>query len=1134
MSDRLPSQSGTSSTEATTANGQAAPVSAPLPEGTTPIQDALREKEQLQQLCDSMPQFVWMSNAQGELQYVNRQWVEYSGLTVEQSQNPENIAAIYHPDEVQAAFQQWMTALATQQSYEFEGRLRAADGAYRWFLIRIVPVLNEQGQVLRWYGTATDIHDRKIAELNEQFLRDLDRRLRQLTDSSAMEWEVVRSLGEYLQVDRCLWHTVDLEAGITTVEQDWYQPSDLKSTTGIYQLSEYILPDMIYHYCMGQPLVIEDVTTHIFTASVAPNFAQHKIRAILGVPCIAAGRWVAALAVNACTVRQWRPDEVELLQEIVARLWLLIEQTRAIAALREQEERTRLATEAAELGMWFWDLAADQLDCTDRCKALFGLSPNAEFSYPVFLNALHPEDRDRTHAAVTRALAERVEYDIEYRTVWTDGSTHWIAAKGRGFYDGSGQPVRMMGTVQDITSRKRSEQALQENEQRFVTLAQASPVVIFQFNAASECIYINSRWSELTGHSEADALGIGWVETLHPDDRDRLIQEWLHWAQNAHQQDIYQNEGRIVRLDGSIFWYYIQALPLIEAGSITGYIGTPTDINDRKQTELALQESEARFRTLADNIPQLAWIADENGWIFWYNQRWFDYTGTTLAEMQGWGWRSVHHPDYVERVTELFRRHLERVEPFEDTFPLRGQDGQYRWFLTRAIPIQDEQGNVLRWFGTNTDITERQQSELEREQLLVREQAARREAERVNRLKDEFFSALSHELRTPLNPILGWTKLLQGQKLPAEKVTQALETIERNVKHQIALVNDLLDVSRVIQGKFQLSSQPVDLALILTNAIQTVQFAAQAKLIDLKFDTSQPVYTMGDRDRLGQIFWNLLSNAIKFTPEGGQVTIELSVSRDGSGQSCQIRITDTGIGIAPDFLPHVFEYFRQAEGGSTRRYGGLGLGLAIVRHLVELHGGTVTAESPGLGQGATFTVKLPLLQDGNRFGTTNLSNQTVNVANNSSIEAVSSASPTEGKPASGSLANVRILLVDDEPDNLELLRFLLNEEGAIVSGFTSPSAALQSLTQSPPDLLISDIGMPEMDGYELIQQVRLFEASQRESLPPQQGGQVRAIALTAFAQRADQKRATDAGYQAYIAKPVDPAQVITTITQILS
>ncbi len=1000
MSDQFPSQSGMGSVEAPASTEQAAPLSELLSNVLSQMQEALREKEQLQQLFDSMPQLVWMSNAEGELQYVNRQWMQYSGLTVEQSHNLENMAANYHPDDAKAGLAQWAIALETKQTYEFEGRLQAADGSYRWFLIRIVPLLDEQGQLLRWYGTAMDIHERKLTQLNEQFLTALDFRLRQLSDANAMVWEVVSSVGSYLKVDRCLWHTVDLEAGVTTVGQDWYQQSDLKSTTGVYQLSEYILPEMIGHYGMGQPLVIEDVTTHIFTASVAHNFAQHKIRAILGIPWIDTGRWAAALAVNSCTVRQWRSDEVKLLQEIVARLWSLIERTRAIEALREQEERMRLATEAAELGMWFWNIPQDELVWTDRCKALFGFAPDVQMSYEVFLQALHPDDRARTHTAVNRALAERSEYDMEYRTVWQDGSIHWIAAKGRAFYDASGKPQRIMGTAQDITGRKHSEQALQENEQRFVALAQASPVIIFQFNAASECIYINSRWSELTGHTEATALGMGWVDTFHPDDHDRLLREWLYWAQNAHQQGIYQNEGRIVRLDGSILWYYIQALPLIEAGSVTGYIGTLTNITDRKQAEL------------------------------------------------------------------------------------------------------------------------------EREQLLAREQAARQEAERVNRLKDEFFSTLSHELRTPLNPILGWTKMLQGQKLSPDQVTQALETIERNVKHQARLVDDLLDVSRVIQGKLQLNSQPVDLVLILTNAIQTVQFAAQAKFIELKFDDLKPIYTTGDRDRLGQIFWNLLSNAIKFTPEGGHVTIGLSTFQDGSGQSCQIWITDTGIGIAPDFLPHVFEYFRQAEGGSTRRYGGLGLGLAIVRHLIELHGGTVKAESRGLGQGATFTVKLPLLSDGKRSGSTNPNHQTMSFANDSRIETAARSLSAVGKPALGTLANVRMLLVDDEPDNLELLRFLLNEEGAIVSSFTSPAAALQSLTQSPPDVLVSDIGMPEMDGYELIQQVR--------SLPPQQGGQVLAIALTAFAQRVDQKRAIEAGYQAYIAKPVDPAQVITTISQILS
>jgi signal transduction histidine kinase len=307
----------------------------------------------------------------------------------------------------------------------------------------------------------------------------------------------------------------------------------------------------------------------------------------------------------------------------------------------------------------------------------------------------------------------------------------------------------------------------------------------------------------------------------------------------------------------------------------------------------------------------------------------------------------------------------------------------HRWFDVQAFRVDNPQS--YRFGILFTNITERKLAEQERKRLLAQEQAARQEAERVNRLKDDFFSALSHELRTPLNPILGWTKMLQAQKLSPEKVAHALRTIERNVQQQTRLVDDLLDISSVIQGKLRLDSHPVDLALTLTTAIETVQFAAQAKGITVEYPDSGSIYTQGDGDRLQQVFWNLLSNAIKFTPDGGRVRIELSVSNSRS-PSVQVRIADTGIGIAPEFLPHIFEYFYQVEGGPTRRYGGLGLGLAIVKHLVELHGGTIIAESPGLGQGATFTVKLPLPGERNALARTDSSGQLETLNSQSEFE----------------------------------------------------------------------------------------------------------------------------------------------------
>ncbi|MGL5807106.1 MAG: ATP-binding protein, partial [Xenococcaceae cyanobacterium] len=392
---------------------------------------------------------------------------------------------------------------------------------------------------------------------------------------------------------------------------------------------------------------------------------------------------------------------------------------------------------------------------------------------------------------------------------------------------------------------------------------------------------------------------------------------------------------------------------------------------------------------------------------------------------------------------------------------------------------------------------------LERSELVSSLQQQTEELKRANRLKDEFLAALSHELRTPLNPILGWTKLLQSQNLTTAKTNEALLIIERNVKQQIALVNDLLDMSRVVQGQFQLTSQPVDLATILNTASESVRFAAIAKSITLEFHYPSDSISriMGDETRLQQVFWNLLSNAIKFTSDGGKIDIWLEQVQN----NVQIRITDTGIGISSEFLPHVFERFRQADGSTTRKYGGLGLGLALVKHLVELHGGTVTAESLGEDKGATFKVTLPSLQE----------STSSNLPTTSDLQ----QSPID----SGSLSGIWALVVDDQPDNLDLVDFVLTQEGAIVTAVTSATEALEIISKNPPDILISDIGMSEIDGYELLQRIR--------ALPSQQDKPLKAIAVSAFAQQEDQEKAIAAGFQAYLSKPVNLTDLVTAIAE---
>ncbi|MEH2396696.1 AAA family ATPase [Nostoc sp.] len=387
-----------------------------------------------------------------------------------------------------------------------------------------------------------------------------------------------------------------------------------------------------------------------------------------------------------------------------------------------------------------------------------------------------------------------------------------------------------------------------------------------------------------------------------------------------------------------------------------------------------------------------------------------------------------------------------------------------------------------------------------RAHLYEAERTARNAAESANRIKDEFLAVLSHELRTPLNPILGWTKLMRTRKLDQLTNDRALETIERNAKLQTQLIEDLLDVSRILQGKLNLNFYPINLVSVIEAAIETVRLSAQAKSIEIQTILESGVgQVLGDTNRLQQVIWNILSNAIKFTPTGGQVKIKL----EQVGLQVQICITDTGKGIVPEFLAYVFDYFRQADSATTRKFGGLGLGLAIVRHLVELHGGTVQAESLGEGQGATFIVRLPCLQDESKG--------IKDAKDNSSLLA------DQSSPLSG----LQILVVDDDADMREFLSFMLEQYGATVITVTSAIAALTALSQSQPNLIISDIGMPEMDGYMLMRQVR--------SLKPEQGGAIPAIALTAYAGEMDQQQALAVGFQQHISKPVDPEELVKAI-----
>lgn len=541
-----------------------------------------------------------------------------------------------------------------------------------------------------------------------------------------------------------------------------------------------------------------------------------------------------------------------------------------------------------------------------------------------------------------------------------------------------------------------------------------------------------------------------------------------------------------------------------------------------------LKQSEERFRSLSTCSPVGIFETDTEGRCKYTNPRYQTICGLSAAASLEKKWLESVYPEDQERAIASWSAYIRENREYSEDFRFQTADGMVRWVEVRSSPMLSNHGELLGYVGTLEDITERKQAEEIRAQV-IREQTARQEAEAANRMKDEFLAVLSHELRTPLTSMLGWSKILRSKKLDETATAKALEAIERNAISQVQLIEDILDVSRIIRGQLRLNLCAVNPITVVEAALVAVRPLADTKSIRINTMLDGTLGSVcGDPARLQQVVWNLLTNAIKFTPKGGEVEIRLEKiqqeTRDiqlasasvplsfPASSYAQIQVIDTGVGIESDFLPKVFERFRQADSTTTRAHNGLGLGLAIVRHLVELHSGMILAESPGPGQGATFTVRLPLMPDENQGNRSSEAGQ-----ENLAI----SSFPSTSAPLTG----LNVLIVDDETDTRNFLAFMFEEYGASATAVASVDAALEVLEQSKPDVLISDIGMSEQNGYTLIRQLR--------SLEPEKGGSIPAIALTAYSREEDRLQALTAGFQQHLSKPVDPNKLIAVVANLL-
>jgi PAS domain S-box-containing protein len=675
--------------------------------------------------------------------------------------------------------------------------------------------------------------------------------------------------------------------------------------------------------------------------------------------------------------------------------------------------------------------------------------------------------------------------------------------------DDQGRLIGVAKIARDIGDRKRAELALKESQERLVGIISSATDAIITidehqlitlFNAAAERMF-NCPASEAIGQSLERFIPVRF-QPAHRDHVRRFGETGVSARVMGAQRPL-----AALRADGSEFPVEATISQITVAGQKL-YTAIVRDISERQRQEEALLESEGQLRAIVDTAVDGIITIDERGSVRTMNPAAERIFGYRADEVFG---KNVHvlmpspyHEEHDRYLADYRRTGVRKIIGIGREVVGRRKDGTT--FPMDLAVSETVLGNRTVFTGIVRDISERKRAEAEREHLLASERAARSEAERVSRMKDEFLATLSHELRTPLNAIYGWSQLLQKKAVDDDELIEGLAVIARNARAQTKLIEDLLDMSRIISGKLRLDVQQLDLSDVIDAAVLAILPAAQAKEIRIhKVLDSEAGAVAGDPNRLQQIIWNLLSNAVKFTPKGGKVQVILN----RSNAHVELSVSDTGEGIPPEFVPYLFERFRQSDASTTRRHAGLGLGLAIVKHLVELHGGTVRVRSTGVGQGSTFTVLLPL--------------QVAPVEEFTDLRGESASLPRV-QPRDVKLTGLRALVVDDEADARDLIRRLLEEAGALVVTAMSASEAFDRVQEEHPDVLVTDIGMPHEDGYSLVRRLR--------KLPTNEGGALPAIALTAFARAEDRTKALLSGFQAHVSKPVEPAELLAVVANV--